>query len=80
MNASRSYTAFATLPDTSPVEVRVMYDPERHQWGAYAMVNGRPGPVSWAFTGDLAARRAVAEAWMDSIQVRLPWGDNRGTE
>lgn len=79
-NPVRFYTAFATLPDTSPVEVRVCHDPGRRMWGAYAIIGGKPGPVCWAISGDAAARRAVADGWMDSIQVRLPWGENRGTE
>lgn len=74
--SGREYQAFASLPDSArtPVSVAVYHDPIRRMWGAYVLpVNDRCGPVAWGLTGDAATRRAVADFYMESIQVRLPF-------
>ena len=75
--SGREYQAFASLPDSArtPVSVAVYHDPIRRMWGAYVLPVGDRGcgPVAWGFTGDAATRRAVADFYMESIQVRLPF-------
>lgn len=73
----REYQAFALLPDSArtTVSVAVYHDPIRRMWGAYVLPVGDRGcgPVAWGITGDAATRRAVADFYMESIQVRLPF-------
>lgn len=81
---AREYRAVAELPDRArtPVSVAVYHDPVRRMWGAYVVLDtidpasgrGATGPVAWALTGDAATRRAVSDYYMQSIQIRLPWG------
>ena len=81
---TREYRAVASMPDASrtPVSVAVYHDRVRRAWGAYVILEGvdaatgrgRTGPVAWGVTGDAATRRAVADYYMASIQVTLPWG------
>jgi hypothetical protein len=83
----REYRAVAELPDRArtPVAVAVFHDPVRRMWGAYVVLDGidpasgrgATGPVAWGLTGDAATRRAVADYYMASIQINLPWGGAR---
>lgn len=73
MSASESI-ALVEAP-SGPVTVRVYRDHARGTWGAYAVrEDGTSGPVVWAAIGAVAAKRAAWAYWIDSIQVRLPWG------
>jgi hypothetical protein len=83
----REYRAVAELPDRArtPVAVAVYHDPVRRMWGAYVVLDGidpasgrrATGPVAWGLTGNAATRRAVADYYMASIQITLPWGGAR---
>lgn len=68
----REYSAIAATPAREIVYVRVYRDADRGLWGAYVAWDDKTGPVGWGITGEKAVQRAVAEYYMDSIQVRLP--------
>ena len=78
--SAREYHALAATPARQIVYVRVYRDAERGLWGAYVEYDDKTGPVGWGITSEKAVQRAVAEYYMDSIQVRFPFGEIGGGE